>query len=127
MLNRKETKEDLRTQFPADRKPYSGDYDYDADSDLEEDEDLNFSGDEDTQPVPVKGESDKSDSDSSTLTESQNLDAKGNESSDIISVSDVDSLFAGSVGTKAEVDGAVASTPTHIGAVVVVEDVAFVT
>ena len=127
MLNRKETKENLRTFFPADRKPYTGDYDYDADSDLEEDEDWDFSGDEDTQSVLVQGKTDKSDSDSSTLAGSQNSDAKGNESLDVISVSDVDSLFSGSVDTKAEHEGAVTSTPTHIGDVVVIEDVAFVT
>ena len=39
VLDRKETKESLRTEFPLNRKPYTRDYDYDDDSDLEEDED----------------------------------------------------------------------------------------
>ena len=65
MLDRRETKENLRAGFPIDKKHYSDDYDYDADSDLEEDEDLNSSGAEDSQVVPEgPGKSDQSDSSS---------------------------------------------------------------
>ena len=80
--------------FPAD-KPYTGDYDYDADSDLEEDEDCNFSDDGDTQLPPVDLKSDWS-----TLVSSQIPEAKGDESPDIISISDMDSLFSEPVNTK---------------------------
>ena len=52
MLGREENKENLRTQFPVDRKPFTGDYDYDADSDLEEDEDWDSSDIEDIQVDP---------------------------------------------------------------------------
>ena len=125
MLDQKETRENLRTQFPAHRKPYTGDYDYDADSDFEEDEDWDSSDIEDIQVVPSKGKNDKSDS--ATLVGSQNQDAKDNESSDIISVSDMGSVFSDSVDTKAETEVTVPSNSTHIGTVVVIEDVAFVT
>ena len=125
MLDQKETRENLRTQFPADKKPYTADYDYDADSDLEEDEDWDSSDIEDIQVVVSKGESDKSDS--ATLVGSRNSNTKDNETSDVISVSDIDSLLSDSVDTKAEAEVAVTPNPTHIGTVVVIEDVAFVT
>ena len=99
VLDKHETKQDLRMIFPAD-KPHIGDYNYDADSDLEEDEDCNFSDDGDTQlpPVDLKGKNDGSDS--STLVSSQIPEAKGGESPDIISISDMDSLFSEPVNTK---------------------------
>ena len=121
----KETKENLRTGFPVDRKPYTGDYDYDDDSDLEEDEDWDSPDVEDFQAVPENGKNDRSDS--ATVVDTRNSDAKGNESPDTISVSDVDSLFSYSDDTKARAEATVAPTPTHIGTVVVIEDVAFVT
>ena len=43
MLDGKETKETLRTGFPADGKPYTRYYDYEDDSDLEKDEDWDSS------------------------------------------------------------------------------------
>ena len=127
MLDGKETKESLRAGFPADRKPYTRDYDYEDDSDLEEDEDCDFSDDEDTQPPPadLKGKSDGSDS--STLVGSQNPEAKGDESPEIISASDIESLFSEPVNTKTGAEAVTTPTPTHVGTVVVVEDVAFVT
>jgi hypothetical protein len=127
VLDQNEKKQDLRTIFPADKKPHIGDYDYDDDSDLEEDEDCNFSDDEDTRPPPadLKGKGDGSDS--STLVGSQNPEAKGDESPDIISVSDSESLFSEPVNTKTEAETVATPAPTHIGTVVVVEDVAFVT
>jgi len=125
VLKQKETNENLRTQFPTDRKPYSDDYDYDADSDLDEDEDWDSSDVEDFQVAPSKDKSDKSDS--STLVGSQSSDVKGNRASDIISVSDMDSLLSDSVDTKIEAEVAVAQNPTHIGTVAAIEDVAFVT
>jgi len=125
VLNQKENGENLRAQFPIDRRPSTRDYDYDADSDLEEDEDWDSPDIEDTRVIPSKYKFDKSDS--ATLIGSQNSDAKGNESPDIISVSDMDSLFSDSAGTKAGAEVAVTSNPTHVGTVVVIEDVAFVT
>ena len=76
-----ESGENLRTQFPVDRKPSTCDYDYDADSDLEEDEDWDSSDIEDTRVVPSKYKGDKSNS--AALIGSRNSDAKGNESPDI--------------------------------------------
>jgi len=125
VLNQRESGENLRTQFPVDRRSSTRDYDYDADSDLEEDEDWDPSDIEDTRVVPSKYKSDKSDS--ATLIGSQNSDAKGNESPDVISVSDMDSLLSDSADTKAGAEVAATSNPTHVGTVVVIEDVAFVT
>jgi len=125
VLDQKETKESLRTGFPVDRKPYTAGYDYDADSDLEEDEDWDSSNVEDSQVSLGEGERDKSDS--GTLVDCKNSDAKGNESSDVISISDVDSLFLDSVDPKAEAEAPVTPTPAHIGTVVVIDDVALVT
>ena len=126
VLDQNEKKQDLRAIFPVDKKPYIGDYDYDDDSDLEEDEDWDFSDDEDAQHLPadLKGKCDGSDS--STLADSRNPDAKGDESPDIISISDVDSLFSDS-HTKTEAEAVTTPAPTHVGTVVVIEDVAFVT
>ena len=123
MLDQKKTKENLRTGFPVDRKPYTVGYDYHADSDLEEDEDWDFSHVEGSQVV--SGEGGRAKSDSGTLVDYKNSDAKGNESSDIISISDVDSLFLDSVDTKTEAEAPI--TPTHIGTVIVIDDVALVT
>jgi hypothetical protein len=75
--------------------------------------------------VPEKGNSDKSDS--CTLIGSQNSDAKGEEPSDIISISDAESLFSDSVDTKAEAGVAIAPTAAHVGTTVIIDDVAFVT
>ena len=126
MVDQREAKENLRSEFPVDTKPYTGNYDYDADSDLEEDEDWDPSDVEDSQVIlPGKERSDKADS--ATLVDSKGLDTKGDEPSDIISVSDVDSLSLDSVDTKAEAGVPVTPTPAHIGTVVVIDDVAFVT
>lgn len=126
MLDQTETEVNLRTQFPTDRNPYTSDYDYDADSDLEEDEDWDYSNDEDAaQPVPEKSKGKSDGSDSSRLAGNHDTDAKGKEVSDIISISDCDSLFSDS--TKAEARAATTTTPAHVGAVLVIEDAAFVT
>ena len=125
MLDQKEIKENLRTGFPVDRRPYTDDYDYDADSDLEEDDDWDSSDTEDPQVVPENGKVDQSDS--ATLIGSKNSDGKDNGSSDIISVSDVDSLFSDSVDTKAKAEATTTPTPAHIGTTIVIDDVAFVT
>ena len=123
VLDHRETKENLRAQFPVDKKYYTCDYGYDADSDLEEDEDWDSPNVEDVQVVTSKDTGDKSDS--GTLVETS--DAKNNESSDIISVSDVDSMFSDSAHSRAGTEVTIISNPAHIGTVVVVEDAAFVT
>ena len=125
VLDKKETKENLRTGFPVDRKPYTGDYDYDDDSDLEEDEDWDSSDIEDSQVLPGKRKIDQTDS--ATVVDSRDSDAKGNESPDIISVSDVDSLFSDPDDAKAQIEVPATPSPTHVGTVVVIEDIAFVT
>jgi hypothetical protein len=119
VLDQKETKQNLRTRFPADRKPCTGNYGYDADSDLEEDEDWDFSDNEDIQPVSenLKGKR-GGESDSGALVDTRNSDARG-----IISVSDVNSPSSASVETKAEAEAVAA----HAGIVVILKDVAFVT
>ena len=115
----------LRTQFPAHRKPYTSDYDYDADSDLEEDEDWDYANDEDTiQPVP-NSISKNVKSDSSMPVGNRESNSKDDESSDIISISDVDSLFSGATNAEARV--ANTATLNHAGAVLFIEDAAFVT
>lgn len=123
MLDQKEIKENLRGQFPADKRYYTCDYDYDADSDLEEDEGWDSPNAGDVQVLSSKGKGNKSDS--GTLVEIESSDMKSNESSDIISVSDVDSMF--SAYSRTGTEATIASNPAHIGTVVVVEDVAFVT
>ena len=111
-----------------DRKAYTGDYDYDCDSDLEESEDRDFSDFEDSKVVPEKGKSDKCGSGTEDI---RGLNGKENTSSDVISISDMDSLFSDSSQTKTETEIVAAPAPTstltHIGTVVVIEDVAFVT
>ena len=103
------------------RRHYTCDYEYDADSDLEEDEESDV---EDAQVVPSNDKGDKSDS--GTLVEKQSSDTKGNETSDIFSVSDMDSLFSDSAHT-AGAGTEVTSNPAHVRDVAVIEDVAFVT
>ena len=121
MLDERRTKENLRARFPADRKPYTTRYDYEDDSDLGEDDD----GDDDIlddEPASVPQVVTKKPRDSSDIVVLENSDVKSNESSDIISVSDLDSLFSESFDTKGETE-----TASHVGKVVVIEDVAFVT
>ena len=127
MLDQRESKENLRTDFPIDRKPYCGDYDYDDDSDLEEDEDRDPPDVEDCQAAPENGKSNQSDS--ATVVGSQSSDSKGKESPDIVSVSDMESLFSDPDDMKAEAEVPAGPTPTpvHVGTVVVIDDVAFIT
>ena len=123
MLDERRTKENLRARFPTGRKPYTTRYDYEDDSDLEEDDDDDddILDDDSLAGVPQAVTEKPRDNDVVVLKKS---DAKSNESSDIISVSDLDSLFSGSSDTKGETETA---SSTHVGKVVVIEDVAFVT
>jgi len=122
VLDERRTKENLRARFPTDRKPHTTRYDYEDDSDLEEDDDEDDILDD--EPASPRQVVTKKPRDSSDIVVLENSDAKSNESPDIISVSDIDSLFSGSSDTKGETETA---SSAHIGKVVVIEDVAFVT
>jgi hypothetical protein len=54
VLDVRETKDNLRTRFPADRKPYTNDYAYADDSDLEDDESDDEDDILDDEPVPLQ-------------------------------------------------------------------------
>ena len=127
MLEERGSKDNLRTKFPVDRKPYTSDYDYEDDSDLEDDEDDDTSDSEDVDEPAVVPQAqvatEKSASDAKLVTV-ENSDATSSGSSDIISVSDADSLFSEPPDTKGETNP---TSSAHIGKVVVIEDVAFVT
>ena len=118
MLDERGTEENLRVGFPTGRKPYTNYYDYEDDSDLEDDDDDDIVDEESSQVVTKKPR------DNSDIAVLENSDAKINDSSDIISVSDLDSLFSESSDTKGEPE---TSSSAHVGKVIIVEDVAFVT
>ena len=123
MLDEGRTGENLRARFPTNRRPYTTHYDYEDDSDLEEDDDDDDGDilDDESAGVPQAVMEKPRDNDVVVLEKS---DAKSNEPSDIVSVSDLDSLFSGSSDTKGETE---TTSSAHIGKVVVIEDVAFVT
>jgi len=121
VLDERGTKENLRSRFPAERKPYTTRYDYEDDSDLEDDDDDDDILDD--EPASAPQVMTKKPRDNSNIVVLESSDAKINESSDI-SVSDLDSLFSESSDTKGETRTA---SSAHVGKVVVIEDVAFVT
>ena len=121
VLDKKGAKENLRCRFPEDRKPYTNRYDYEDDSDLEEDDDDDIPDDEPAGDPQVVTKKPRNNSDIIVLEKS---DAKINDPSDIVSVSDLDSLFSESSDTKGRLE---TSSSARIGKVVVIEDVAFVT
>jgi hypothetical protein len=121
VLDGRGTEENLRARFPSDRKPYTTRYDYEDDSDLEEDYDDNDISDGEPTGAPQVATEQPRNNDVAVLGES---DVKGNESSDILSVSDLDSLFSELPDTRGETETA---SSAHIGKIVVIEDVAFVT
>ena len=122
VLDEGRTKENLRARFPADRKSYTTRYDYEDDSDLEVDADDDDTSDD--EPASAPQVVTKKQRKSSDIVVLENSDVKSNESSDIISVSDLDSLLSGSSDAKGETETA---SSAHVGKVVVIEDVAFVT
>jgi len=121
VLAERGAKENLRARFPAYRKPYTSHYDYEDDSDLEEDYDDDDISDDEFASVPQVVTEKSGNSDVVVLEKS---DAMGGEPSDILSVSDLDSMFSELSDTKGETES---TSPTHVGKVVVIEDVAFVT
>ena len=125
VLDQRKTKENLRSRFPADRKLYSTCYDYEDDSDLEDDDDDSDGNDIlDEEPVGDPQVMMKKPRDNSNIAVLENSGAKINDPSDIVSVSDFNSLFSESSDTKGETG---TSSSAHVGKVVVIEDVAFVT
>ena len=120
-LDERKTKEDLRARFPTDRKPYTNNYDYEDDSDLEEDDEDDILFDDPSGAPQVVTEKPR---DSSVVANIEYTDAESNESPDIVSVSDLDSLFSESSDTKGEAGTA---SSAHVGKVIVIEDIAFVT
>ena len=121
MLDERGVKENLRTRFPTDRKPYTTRYDYEDDSDLEEDDDSEDISDDDSTSVHQVVTEKSGNSDVVILEKS---DVKSSEPSSIPSVSDLDSVFSESSDTEGRAETA---SSAHIGKVVVIEDVAFVT
>ena len=124
MLDERRTKENLRARFPADRKAYTTRYDYEDDSDLEEDDGDDDDDILDDESAGVPQAVTEKPRNSSDIVALENSGAKSNESSDIISVSDLDSLLSESSDVKAETE---TTCSAHVGKVVVIEDVAFVT
>ena len=113
----------MRAGFPTDRRPYTTDYDYEDDSDLEDDDDNDHEDtpDDDPPSAPQAITENPRANDVAVLEKSA---AKNNESSDMVSVSDIESLFSESSEMKDETEHA---SSAHTGKVVVIEDVAFVT
>jgi len=122
VLDEKGTKENLRARFPTDIKPYTTRYDYEDDSDLEVDDDED---DEilDDEPASAPQTMTKKPRDNSDIVVLESSDTKSNKPSDIISISDLDSLFSRSSDNR---ETQIPSS-THIGKVAVIEDVAFIT
>ncbi|KAF9793463.1 hypothetical protein BJ322DRAFT_130553 [Thelephora terrestris] len=99
LLDEREPTGNLRTKFPTDRKPYIGDYDYEDDSDLEDDDDEDASDSEDEHAAAPPAATEEPGNNAKVVT-AENSDAE-DETSVISSA--------------------------HVGKVVVIEDVAFVT
>ena len=121
MLDERGAGENLRARFPTGGKPYTTRYDYEDDSDFEEDDDDDIVDDE---PASVPQAVTKKPRDDSDIVVLKNSDAKNNEPSEILSVSDLDSLFSESSDTRG---GTETTTSAHVGKVVVIEDAASVT
>ena len=112
----------MRARFLIGRKPYTNHYDYEEDSDLEEEDEDDIPDDEPAgRAAQVATEKQRNNSDVVAIESS---DAKSNEPSDIVSISDLDSLFSEPSDVKGETGTA---SSAHVGKVVVIEDVAFVT
>jgi len=105
-------------------KPYTNDYDYEDDSDLEDDDEGVLDGAEpEDAPLVVAGKPGNS-------SDVGNPDAKSTDERsdpDVISVSDIDSLFSESSDIKGTSSEPGSPSSTHVGRVIVIRDVAFVT
>jgi len=121
VLDGRGAEDNLRARFPTDRKYSASHYDHENDSDLEDDHDEDILDDEPASAPQAVTEKPRSSPDIVVLESS---DVKRHGSSDIVSVSDLDSLFSESSDTKGETETA---SSAHIGKVAVIEDVAFIT
>ena len=119
MLKECKNKENLRTRFPANKKPYTNNYGYEDDSDLKDDNEGDVSDDE--PEISPRVATEKSGHHSPEPPAIDDPNAKNNEPSEVISISDLDSLFSESPDTKHKTE------PAHVDKAVVIEDVAFVT
>jgi len=117
VLAERGAKENLRTRFPAYRKPYTSHYDYEDDSDLEEDYDDDDISDDEPASVPQVITEKPRNNDAVVLEKS---DARSSEPSDILSISDLDSVFSESSDVKGETES---TSSTHVGKVVIIEDI----
>jgi hypothetical protein len=125
VLDGRKIKENLRVRFPIEREPHANGYDYEDDSDLEDDDDDDAS-DFDDEPTAVSQVAGGKSGNYSEHVTSENSTTKGDGSQDpdIMSVSEFDSVFSESSDTNFETNPAHSA---HVGKVVVIEDVAFVT
>jgi hypothetical protein len=123
VLNERGAKENLRAGFPTDRRPYTTRYDYDDDSDLEEDYDEDDISDDEPASAPQVVTVTEKPRDKGVVA-LEKSDARSNEHYDVLSISDLDSMFSESSDTKGETETV---SSGHVGNVVVIEDVAFVT
>ena len=126
MLDERKVEENLRVRFPIERELYTSGYEYEDDSDLEEDDDDDDASDSDDEPTlasQIAGGKPGNYPEHVT-TENSNTIGDSSQGSDIISVSEFYSVFSDSSDTKLETNPAPSA---HIGKVVVIEDVAFVT
>ena len=125
MLDERGVKENLRVRFPIEREPSTSGYEYEDDSDLEDDDDDDAS-DSDDEPTPASQIAGGKSGNYSEHVTTENSSSKRDSSqgSDIISVSEFDSVFSESSDTNFETNPTPAA---HVGKVVVIKDVAFVT
>ena len=126
MLDERTVKENLRVRFPIEKEPYTSGYEYEDDSDLEDDDDDDDASDSDDEPTPASQIAGGKSGNYSEHVTIENSSSKGDSSqgSDIISISEFDSVFSESSDTNSETNPAPAA---HVGKVVVIKDVAFVT
>jgi hypothetical protein len=125
VLDERKTKDNLRVRYPIEREPYVSGYEYEDDSDLEDDDDATSdSDDEPTAASHIAGGKSGVYS-GRVVVENSNTNGDSSQVSDIISVSEFDSvLFSESSNTNLETNSAPSA---HVGKVVVIEDVAFIT
>ena len=126
VLDERKIKENLRVRFPIEREPYTSNYEYEDDSDLEDDDyddGASDSGDEPVAASQIAGGKSGNYSEHVT-TEKSNTKGNSYQCSDITSVSEFDSPLSESSDTNFEADPAPSA---HVGKVVTIDDVAFVT
>ena len=117
MLDERKIKEDLRVRFPLCQEPYTSDYDYEDDSDPEDDDEDIL----DSDGGPAAASQFAGNYSQHVTVENSNTKSDDSQGSDIISVSGFDSEPS---DTNFDTNPA---TSAHIGKVVAIEGVTFVT